>query len=204
MHRPKQSRARKGAVECSPAIGAAIEAAIEMRSLAESLPDRTALLRTRLCLESSLDAEHLQGIHAPPRRAVRKAGYYESAWLSMPEISRFFGIVVQMYYNDRSPAHFHVHCGEQKALIAIETPALLEGQLSPRVLGLFTEWAAIHSLELAENWKLGRDHALLKAIQPFEQAIQPFEQEMLMDIVEVRPVEMKRTRITGCCSSITP
>lgn len=77
----------------------------------------------------------------------------------MPEISRFFGIVVRMYYNDHTPAHFHVQYGDQRALIAIETPAMLEGQLSPRVLGLVTEWAALHSPELMENWNLARDHA---------------------------------------------
>ncbi len=86
----------------------------------------------------------------------------------MPEISRFFGIVVRMYYDDHPPPHFHVRYGEQKALIAIEPLAVLEGRLSPRVLGLVTEWAALHSRELMENWNLSRDHAQLKAIQAFE------------------------------------
>jgi hypothetical protein len=56
----------------------------------------------------------------------------------------------------------------QKALIAIDTFAVLEGQLSPRVLGLVTEWAALHREELIDNWNLARDHAPLKAIQPLE------------------------------------
>ncbi|HEX4133206.1 MAG TPA: DUF4160 domain-containing protein [Bryobacteraceae bacterium] len=50
----------------------------------------------------------------------------------MPEISRFFGIVVQMYYADHEPPHFHVRYSGQKALIAIETLAILGGNLSPR------------------------------------------------------------------------
>ena len=62
----------------------------------------------------------------------------------MPEISRFFGIVVRMYYDDHPPPHFHVRYGEQKALMAIEPLAVREGRLSPRVLGLVTEWAALH------------------------------------------------------------
>ena len=86
----------------------------------------------------------------------------------MPEISRFFGIVVRMYYDDHPPPHFHVRYGEQKALIAIEPLAVLEGRLSPRVLGLVTEWAALHSRELMENWNLARDHAPLKAVQALE------------------------------------
>ena len=87
---------------------------------------------------------------------------------SMPEISRFFGIVVRMYYADHPPAHFHVQYGRQKALIAIDTLAVLEGQLPARVLGLVTEWAALHREELRENWNLANDHAPLKAIQPLE------------------------------------
>ena len=47
----------------------------------------------------------------------------------MPEISRFFGIVVQMYYADHDPPHFHVRYSGQKALVAIETLAVLRGRL---------------------------------------------------------------------------
>jgi hypothetical protein len=50
----------------------------------------------------------------------------------MPEISRFFGIIVQMYCNDHEPPHFHVRYSGQKALIAIETLALLRGHLAPQ------------------------------------------------------------------------
>ena len=60
----------------------------------------------------------------------------------MPEVSRFFGIVVQMYYADHEPPHFHVRYSGQRALIAIETLTVLRGGLSPRALGLVTEWAA--------------------------------------------------------------
>lgn len=60
----------------------------------------------------------------------------------VPEISRFFGIVVSMNYNDHPPPHFHVRYAEQKAIVAIQSPTLLEGELSPRALGLVMEWAA--------------------------------------------------------------
>ena len=66
----------------------------------------------------------------------------------MPEISRFYGIVIQIYYGDHSPAHFHVSYAGQKALIAIETLALIEGSLPPRAMGLVIEWATIHHEEL--------------------------------------------------------
>jgi hypothetical protein len=86
----------------------------------------------------------------------------------MPEISRFFGIIVQMYYGDHEPPHFHVRYSGQKALIAIETLALLRGHLSPRALGLVTEWAALHRAELMEDWNLARAEAQLKPIAPLE------------------------------------
>jgi len=69
----------------------------------------------------------------------------------MPEISRFFGIVVQMYYADHEPPHFHVRYSGQKALIGIQTLSVLRGSLSPRVLGLVTEWATLHRSELMED-----------------------------------------------------
>jgi hypothetical protein len=86
----------------------------------------------------------------------------------MPEISRFFGIVVQMYYADHEPPHFHVRYSGQRALIAIETLSLLAGRLSPRALGLVTEWAALHRVELMEDWTLARAEAELKPIDPLE------------------------------------
>ena len=86
----------------------------------------------------------------------------------MPEISRFFGIVIAMFYDDHAPAHFHVRYGGQKAIIAIATLAVLGGKLSPRVLGMVMEWAALHQQELLEDWKLAEQLAPLKAISPLE------------------------------------
>jgi hypothetical protein len=86
----------------------------------------------------------------------------------MPEVSRFFGIVVQMYYDDHQPPHFHVRYAGRKALIAIESMAVLRGGLSPRALGMVTEWAALHREELMEDWNLARAEAQLKPIAPLE------------------------------------
>ena len=86
----------------------------------------------------------------------------------MPEICRFFGIVVFMNYNDHPPPHFHVRYAEQKAIIAIETPMLLEGELSPRALGLVMEWAAAHCAELIDDWNLARRQQPLNRIAPLE------------------------------------
>jgi hypothetical protein len=86
----------------------------------------------------------------------------------VPEISRFFGIVVSMNYNDHPPPHFHVRYAEQKAIFAIESPMLLEGELSPRALGLVMEWAAAHRQELFEDWDLARQQQPLNRIAPLE------------------------------------
>lgn len=86
----------------------------------------------------------------------------------MPEISRFFGIIIAMFYNDHAPPHFHVRYSGQRAIIEIETLTLLEGKLSPRVLGLVMEWASQHQNELRENWKLARQEKELQSIKPLE------------------------------------
>ena len=86
----------------------------------------------------------------------------------MPEISRFFGIVVAMYYNDHAPPHFHVRYGGQRAIIDIATLDLREGQLSRRALALVKEWATLHQSELAADWDLARQQAPLNYIEPLE------------------------------------
>jgi len=57
----------------------------------------------------------------------------------MPEISRFLGIIIAMYYNDHRPPHFHAKYGSFEALIEIETGGVIRGHLPPRVLGLVQE-----------------------------------------------------------------
>jgi hypothetical protein len=86
----------------------------------------------------------------------------------MPEISRFFGIIIAMFYNDHQPPHFHVRYGGQKAIIAIEALVMLRGKLSPRVFGLVMEWASLHQDELMEDWQLAREQKPLKKIEPLE------------------------------------
>jgi hypothetical protein len=72
----------------------------------------------------------------------------------MPEISRFYGIVIQMYGNDHPPPHFHARYGSQAAMISINPISVLQGTLERRALSMVLEWAALHQSELIENWKL--------------------------------------------------
>jgi hypothetical protein len=84
----------------------------------------------------------------------------------MPEISRFYGIVVRMFFNDHTPPHFHAVYGERSAVIAIESLAVLDGRLPPRALGLVTEWAALHQEELKDRWIKAQDYKQLERIDP--------------------------------------
>jgi hypothetical protein len=70
----------------------------------------------------------------------------------MPELSRFFGIVIAMYYDDHAPPHFHAVYGDEKAEFRIDPPGVLKGRLPPRALSLVMEWAALHQVELLEAW----------------------------------------------------
>lgn len=71
----------------------------------------------------------------------------------MPEISRFFGIIITMYFRDHAPPHFHASYNEHEALIAIETLGIVQGSLPPKALSLVVEWASQHRDELLANWQ---------------------------------------------------
>lgn len=86
----------------------------------------------------------------------------------MPEISRFLGIIIAMYYNDHVPAHFHAKYGGHEALISIETGEVISGDLPPRVLGLVEEWRELHKGELLHDWKLAVERKPLMRIDPLE------------------------------------
>jgi hypothetical protein len=70
----------------------------------------------------------------------------------VPELSRFYGIVVRMYFDDHPPPHFHAEYGSFQAVVAIDSLAVIAGGLPPRALGLVTEWAALHRDELRRAW----------------------------------------------------
>ena len=84
----------------------------------------------------------------------------------MPELSRFFGIVIAMYYDDHPPPHFHAVYGSEKAQFCIDPPGLLKGHLSPRALALVTEWAVLHQSELLQAWGQRSAEQELTKIEP--------------------------------------
>ncbi len=86
----------------------------------------------------------------------------------MPEISRFFGIIIRMFFNDHDPPHFHAVYGDDEALIEIETLAMYAGELPRRALGMVVEWAALHREDLRRDWELARGGRPLDPIAPLE------------------------------------
>ena len=84
----------------------------------------------------------------------------------MPEISRFLGIVIAMYFKDHNPPHFHVLYNEYDAEIEIKTLAILDGELPPRVFGLALEWAGLHKEELLDVWNSIQTTGKFNKIKP--------------------------------------
>jgi len=70
----------------------------------------------------------------------------------MPELTRFYGIIIRMYFDDHSPPHFHAFYAEYEAVISIENLAILKGELPARARGLTIEWAQKHQDDLKSAW----------------------------------------------------
>jgi hypothetical protein len=84
----------------------------------------------------------------------------------VPEICRFLGIVIKMFFDEHNPPHFHAIYGNYSAAISIDSLKILEGSLPPRILGLVIEWALQHKRELENNWKRREKGQDLKKIKP--------------------------------------
>jgi hypothetical protein len=84
----------------------------------------------------------------------------------MPEICRFYGIVIRMYFVDHAPPHFHAEYAEHEARIAVESLAVISGRLPPRAMGLVAESAMIHQQELADLWTKASRLEPLNRLEP--------------------------------------
>ncbi len=73
----------------------------------------------------------------------------------MPVLSRFYGIIIRMYFqqSEHNPPHFHAIYGEHMAAICIEDGSILEGELPKKALEMVLEWNEIHKKSLLEIWK---------------------------------------------------
>ena len=78
----------------------------------------------------------------------------------MPEICRFLGIIISMYFDEHNPPHFHVRYNEYRAVINIQTLNVMIGHLPAKVRGLVEEWAELHQSELMRMWDSKEFHKL--------------------------------------------
>jgi hypothetical protein len=85
----------------------------------------------------------------------------------MPELARFFGIVVYMNCRDHNPPHIHALYGEHEALVSLDG-AVLAGKLPRRALSMVLEWLAIHRTELVDNWTRAQQRKPLQPIEPLD------------------------------------
>lgn len=85
----------------------------------------------------------------------------------MPELARFFGIIVYMNWRDHNPPHVHACYGEHEALISL-SGKVLNGGLPKRALSMVFEWLAIHQDELRADWELAQQRKPLNPIDPLE------------------------------------
>lgn len=85
----------------------------------------------------------------------------------MPEISRFYGIVVFMLYRDHDPPHFHARYAGDEISVEIDSGEVT-GSMSRRALRMIEEWRATHCDELMANWNAARESRALKRIEPLD------------------------------------
>lgn len=86
----------------------------------------------------------------------------------MPTISAFYGILIQMFWGDHAPPHFHALYAEYEVLIDIRTLEVIRGKMPRRALALILEWASQHRTELLEDWTLCEQNQPPKKISPLE------------------------------------
>lgn len=84
----------------------------------------------------------------------------------MPEISRFYGIIIRMYFNDHNPPHFHAEYQGEQAEYSIKTLEILAGRVPDRANALILEWASIYRHELLLNWEKAQIPSEIDKIEP--------------------------------------
>ncbi len=85
----------------------------------------------------------------------------------MPIISRFFGIIIYVFWREHVPPHFHAKYGDDEITVEIKT-GKVNGNMSSRALKMIREWRKLHKAELLEDWKLAEQKKALFPIKPLE------------------------------------
>ena len=82
----------------------------------------------------------------------------------MPIISKFFGIIIRMFWTEHNPPHFHAYYGDCKAVFDIKTGEKLKGKFPSKASKLVSDWAKERKTELLDNWKTMREEGYYKLI----------------------------------------
>ncbi|MFW6097107.1 MAG: DUF4160 domain-containing protein [Chloroflexota bacterium] len=85
----------------------------------------------------------------------------------MPEIARFYGIIIRIFYEAERHQlpHFHAAYGEYVASFTIDPPALLAGLMPRKQHNLIIAWIELHQVELLDNWERAKQQLPLKPIE---------------------------------------
>ena len=86
---------------------------------------------------------------------------------TVPIISRFFGIVIYMYWKDHAPPHFHAKYADEEIAVEIKT-GNVSGNMSHRAIKMIQEWRELYKVELLKDWELAEQKEGLFAIDPLE------------------------------------
>ncbi len=87
----------------------------------------------------------------------------------MPEICRFYGIIIRMFFRDHLPPHFHVEYAEFKGKINIIDGELIEGSLPKKALRLVQAWTELHRDELLINYQQSlTEGGIISRIEPLK------------------------------------
>lgn len=89
----------------------------------------------------------------------------------MPELSRFFGIIIRMYLEagvEHNLAHFHAYYQDDAAVFGIKDVELIAGSLPRKQLRLTEAWAELHQEELLKDWELLQSGRSPKSIEPLK------------------------------------
>jgi hypothetical protein len=85
----------------------------------------------------------------------------------MPEISRFLGIIIAMYYRDHAPAHFDAMYGDYEITVTIDA-GIVSGEFPKRALTHVLEWYELHKADLLADWELAKERKPLNKVDPLE------------------------------------
>ena len=128
----------------------------------------TSVLMSQLPGATSWSCVQTPSIYNSLENLLTRFGTSGCLLLPVPELARFYGIVIRMNFGDHPPPHFHAEYGGSRALFEIDSFSILRGRLSPRARGLIVEWAALHQAELREAWSRASNLESPRKIPPLD------------------------------------